>query len=319
MESNVQELLKQYRGKTVAVTGASGLIGPFLVRLLLSSGAAVCVIGRRGASARWEDHDEAIDVIEADLRHPEEVRTALAGAQPDAVLHLGAYGVQVEDREPHTAVAVNVQGSLAVVEGAAQARADLVVHVGTSHEYGSSKRPLVEEAPLNPRGIYGATKAAGMIVSRTHALELGQQWVGVRPFTCFGPGENRTKFIPQILGRALAGEPAPTTDGQQIRDFVYVEDVAEAIALAAVASLPQGQILNLGSGEATRLRDVIELVADIVPQADFRIGALPRRTDDVRCQVADTTRQRELLPAWRPRTELAQGLRHVIDWLQGQA
>jgi nucleoside-diphosphate-sugar epimerase len=310
------QLLAGYRGKRVAVTGASGFLGSKLVHLLLAHRARVHAISLDAPSASQSGWEGAVEVVDADLSRAAEIRSLLADLAPHVVFHLGAYGVQARDRDTDRAVAVNVRGSLAVVEGAARAGSDLVVQVGTSHEYGSSDRPLDEDSPLEPRGIYGATKAAGMIVGRGRARELGQRWAGLRPFTCYGPGEDRRKFIPDIVGRALVGEPVPTTEGRQVRDFVYAEDLAEGIALAGVVPLPQGQILNLGSGKGTSLREVIGMLSAMLPGADFRIGALPRRDDDVRCQIADTRRQRELLATWRPRTELSRGLRRVIDWLK---
>lgn len=300
-------------GKTVAVTGASGFIGSHLVRELLGCGASVVALYPEDQAPRLEDMKGPLEKRYFDLADPQQATSAIAGVRPEVVFHLAAYGVQARDRELERAIAVNVAGAAAVVSGAHAARSRRVIQIGTSHEYGGADGSISEEAPLEPTGIYGATKAAGMVVGRARARELGVPWTGLRPFVTYGPAEDEEKLVPYVITRALRGEPVTTTAGEQIRDLTYVEDLVHAMALAACADLPPGEVLNLGSGEPRRLLDVLRLLAQILPTADIRPGQRPPRPDDVSRQVADVSKQRRLLP-WRPEVTLERGLRRTVEF-----
>ncbi len=297
-------------GRRVLVTGASGFLGTHLVRALAGAGAQVVALSRRGGPS------EAM-AARADITSAAEVRAALKSASPEIVFHLAAYGVQPDQRDAEEATAVNVNGAVAVVDAAAESGARLFVQVGTSHEYGGSDQPLREDAPLNPVGIYGASKAAGTAASRARARRRGLRWLGLRPFVFYGPGEGAQKLVPYVITRGLCGEPVETSAGEQVRDFTYVEDMAAGIAAAALADLPDGEVLNLGSGEGLAITDVLAKLAVLIPGLDLRLGARLPRPDDVARQVADTRKQRRLLPHWRPKVFIDDGLKRTVAWYRG--
>jgi nucleoside-diphosphate-sugar epimerase len=306
-------ILTRLRGLRVAVTGGSGFVGSHLVRTLVQFGAQVTALYPEPTAPRLQDL-ESIERVVFDLQNPDSVVTSLSEARPEIVFHLAAYGVQRRDRDLTKAVLTNVSGAAAVVEGAAQAGTRIVVHIGTSAEYGGLAEPIPEDAEIRPAGIYAATKAAGTIVARARARELGVRWLGLRPFVTFGPGEDRDKLVPYVITRALGGEPVITTGGTQIRDFVYVEDLVLGVAMAPFCDLADGEILNLGTGVGTSVGEIIDLIARTIGRADLRIGARNLSVDDVPRQVADVTKQRRLLPAWRPTTSLDEGIRRTIAW-----
>jgi len=233
--------------------------------------------------------------------------------QPDFVFHLAAYGVQARDRDPRLALDINVGGSVSVLEACASAHVSAVLQVGTSHEYGGSPSPIPESHPLQPAGIYGATKAAAMIVGRTLATSLGVRWVGLRPFVTFGPGEDRAKLVPYVITTALAGKPIKTSVTTQVRDLIYVADLVEGMALAANSNVPAGTVLNLATGHGRSLREFLTEIASYIPGATLDQELSPPRGDDVENQVADTRNAARWIPEWKPRSDLTGPIAATVD------
>lgn len=305
--------LTRYYGKKVSITGACGFVGSHLARRLVQLGACLTILDLKQPSPDLEKFIGIHRFIDFDLTQYDSAVERIVASAPDMVIHVAAYGVHSRDRDLELALAVNVAGSIAVVDGAAKARAERIIQIGTSHEYGSSKDPIAEDYCPNPQGTYGATKAAGMIMGRSRAQELGTRWLGLRPFTVYGPGDQEDKLIPYMISNATSGRPVVTTRGDQIRDFIYIDDLVEGIALAAVCDLQSGDFLNLGSGQAVRLGTLFELIQRYFPEADLQIGGRPKRHDDIGIQVACTTKMKLALNNWTPSYSLNDGLQKTIE------
>ena len=318
-----EDVAAKIGGLSVGVTGAGGFIGSHLTRALVHAGANVVAMDVTDDLWRLADLRGEYESVRMDLLDPGSISAAAGHCEFDIVFHLAAYAVQPRDRDPQLALKINVLGSTLLLDAMARtssaSRLLRFVQIGTSHEYGGSDQPISEDHPLVPMGIYGATKAAAMIVGRTRARELGISWTGLRPFVTFGPSEDPEKFVPYVIRTALAGQPIETTDGRQVRDFLYVKDLVAGMVCAAVSEATTDRIVNLASGEGRTLADLLQRIVDhIGGRVELRLGARLRRPDDMAIQVADVSLSRRLIPEWRPKYSIDAAIRETVDWYAGK-
>lgn len=291
------------------VTGATGFIGRHVLPPLISAGHEVHAVTTRedastGADVTWHRADllEGADVVR--------------DVQPEVLVHLAWY---VEPGRFWTAP-LNVrwvEASLAVLRAFADAGGRRAVIAGTSAEYDwhSAEEHLHEErTPLRPATLYGASKHALHSVAERYGEQAGFELAWGRIFFVYGPGEPDGRLVPSVGRGLLAGEPVPTTRGDQIRDFMHVEDVAAAFA-ALVDSEVTGAV-NVASGDPVAVRQVVDELARAAGRPDLlRPGALPDRAGDPARLVADAARLRDEV-GFTPRIGLADGLAGTLEWLR---
>jgi nucleoside-diphosphate-sugar epimerase len=234
------------------------------------------------------------------------------------VIHCAAYGVDYRQQDYQVAIQTNVAGTALLVEAAARVWVERFIHVGTCYEYGDYPYPVSEDTCLRPRSAYGATKAAGTLVALERAAALGLPLVVVRPFTMYGPFEGEHKLVPQIVTACRKREPLNLTAGEQVRDFVFVEDIVEdCLRLAEVADFPAGEILNLGTGQAMTIHSFGKAIAEVMGQdvALLRWGLRPYRQDEIMHIVADRTKAINIL-RWATNTSHADGIQKTVTTLE---
>jgi nucleoside-diphosphate-sugar epimerase len=289
------------------VTGAGGFVGAHLAARLAADGWDVVATVRPGGSAD-RLRGLAVDVLPVDLTDPAAVAATVSAARPDVAFHLAAARARATAAERAATAAVNTASGLHLVE-ALPATCRAVVRLGSSTEYAESPHPMAEDAPLRPRGFFGATKAAGSLLLAAAAAERGVRAVVLRAFQVYGPHDQPVRLVPTVLRAAASGDVVPLTQAGQRRDWVHVDDVVEACLLAAAADdLPPGQVLNVGTGVQTANEEMVA-VAERVTGRPIRtaVGAHAGRSWDAPSWVCDPTAARLLL-GWQPRTDLAAGL-----------
>jgi UDP-glucose 4-epimerase len=300
------------------VTGAGGFVGAHLAARLVRDGWQVAGTIRPGGSdERLAALGVAgrVDVIEADLSDPEATRRAGQAARPDVAFLLAAARVATTPGQRATTAAVNVTSPAWLVD-ALPDRCRAAVRVGSSTEYGATDGPMGENTPLRPRGYFGATKAAGSLVLTAVAAARGLRAAVVRPFQVYGPLDHPTRLVPAALRAARGEEPLLLTGPGRRRDWVFVDDVVEAVVRAGLASeLAPGQVLNVGTGRQVANEEVVAALERVSGRTlDVRIGAHPGRHWDTASWVCDPSRARELL-GWEARIDLDEGLRRC--WKAG--
>jgi len=295
------------------ITGATGFIGQYLTRRLAKSGAEVWAgVFPNEAPWRVEALPPQVRRLPLDMQDGESVAHAVARCQPEVVFHLAAAGVTDPGVDPITALKVNVAGTVHLLKALDGRGVRRIVLVGTCYEYGA--REAVEG--LDPFNFYAASKVAAWAFARAWWRTSGLPVVVVRPFQVYGPGQPPHTLVPAAVRAALAGEDFPMTPGEQKRDFVYVQDVAKGLLAAATAPAVEGESLDLGTGQAHSVREVVGRIWEIVgAQGRILPGALPYRPGEAMRLVADADRTARLT-GWRAATSLEEGLRRTIAEMQ---
>lgn len=305
-----------WRGRSVLVTGASGFIGVNLTQRLVAEGAVVSVLSR---ASSWVGPGRPIGVrvYSGDIREAEVVRRAVDGSDPEVVFHLASTRFNppgTPDREHLDVIVGGTSNVLAALVGRTSVR---LVQAGSAAEYGAGSH-LREDAPLQPATILGAAKAAATILVQTAARQRAQDAVVLRLFTPYGPWDHPDRLIMWTAGRATAGLDIPISDGRQKRDFVYVEDVVEALLLGGDRPVPAGSVFNVSSGRATSVRQAVEAVIDLTGSTARALpGTVPTRADEIWELSGDNSAAaREL--GWQPRTSFRDGLARTCAWVREQ-
>jgi nucleoside-diphosphate-sugar epimerase len=284
----------------VLVTGGGGFIGRFLIPALQAAGHTPVLLVRDGQAGEYGD----VAAVSADLRHPDPVRQAVATAAPDVIIHLAAAGVTDPFLPVADTLAHNLHGTLHLLQAAFE-------------QPHPPQRLIVARTPGEQEAInpYAAGKAAAWAFCAMYARTRHWPIVGATIFQAYGPGQPAHTLIPAALRAALAGEDFPMTHGTQQRDWIHARDVAEGLMALVTTDLPPGTTLDLGTGIATPLIDVVRQIYALAGQGGRPLpGALPARPGEVVRQSADVAalaRTRTLIP-WQPRLSLAAGLATLI-------
>ena len=240
-------------------------------------------------------------------------------ARPEVVMHLAAYThVGKSWDRVDECVQVNVQGTVHLLQALARRGYARFVYTGTSEIYGDVEVPFREDGPVNPISPYSVAKYAGEHYCRMFARGRGWPIVMLRPFNAYGPWQSPDRIIPEIIGRALKGQPLRMTQGLQTREFNFVEDLADGFVRAAVAEGVEGEIVNLGCGEEISMRDLATTLLTLLGDpVEAELGALPERPTEIVRMRADAAKAGALL-GWAPQTSLETGLQRTIDWYRDE-
>lgn len=292
------------------VLGAGGFVGRHLCARLRADGWDV--VGTVRPDPVGGVSPGAVPV---DLADPAALTRAVRAVDPDVAFHLAAGRARATAAERAATAAVNTDAGLHLVEALGK-RCRAVVRLGSSTEYAALDGPMDETAPLNPRGFFGATKAAGSLLLVAAAQERGLRAAVLRAFQVYGAGDHAGRLVPTVLRAARDGTMLPLTARGSRRDWVHVDDVVDACVRAAAADhLPSGTVLNVGTGRQTANEELVA-VAERATGRRIRtdVGAHPGRSWDTGSWVSDPSLARALL-GWMPDVELEDGLRRCWEAL----
>ncbi len=303
--------------KKILVTGGAGFIGSHLVDRLLSEGNEVRVLDNFATGKRENllGVMDQVELIEGDVQSYERAHTAVRGAE--VVFHEAALpSVPRSVQDPLTSNATNVTGTLNVLLAARDADVRRVVFASSSSVYGANPElPKREDMATLPIAPYAVAKLAAESYCRSFTHVFGLETVALRYFNVFGPRQDPlsqySAVVPNFITAALRGtEPVIFGDGEQSRDFTYIDNVVEANVRAMGAVGVAGGTFNVAAGERTSLNRLIELVAEITGRPLTPRHEAPR-AGDVRHSEADVSRAESEL-GYRPIVSLEEGLRRTI-------
>ncbi len=309
-------MISSLQGKKVFVTGGSGFIGSHLTRRLVQLGAEVCVSVKYNSvinNVRLAGLWDKITPVEADLRNPDSLQQ-LRQIQPEIIYHLAAYN-HVGDSfyQVSEAVDCNGKGTVNLLEACEDyAR---FVYISSSEVYGYQERvPFREDATPFPLSPYAVGKYMGELYARMKWQVTEKPIVVVRPFNAYGPYQSARAVIAELIIKCLRGEDIVTTEGYQTREFNFVENLVDGFILAGTTADAVGQIINLGCGVETQIRDLAQRVHALTQsQSRLRIGEMANRPVEIWRMCADNHKAKELI-GWSPKVDLEGGLRMAIDW-----
>ncbi len=308
------------------VTGGAGFIGSNLVEQLLGEGHEVRVLdnffsGRRENLARADEWAAAgggsFTLVEGDIRDADICNQTVAGA--DYVLHQAAVpSVPRSVEDPVMTNAVNVGGTLNMLQAARAAEVSGFVFASSSSLYGDSEvLPKVEDMPPNPISPYGLQKLTGESYCRLFNTLYGLPTVGLRYFNVFGPrqdpGSDYAAVVPRFITAIKSGgQPTIYGDGEQTRDFTFIRNVVQANLLAARANgSARGRAFNIACGERISLNDLVRQIGSLVG-SEVKVNYEPPRTGDIKHSLAGIDAAREFL-RYDPAIGLAQGLERTLE------
>ena len=305
------------------VTGGGGFVGSNLVRRLLEQGDDVRVLDNfaTGNRRNLADIADEIEVVEGELRSYERVHNATRGVE--VVFHQGALpSVPRSVQDPLTTSAVNVEGTLNVLLAARDESVRRVVFASSSVYGNTGTLPRVETQFPDPISPYAVSKLAAERYCVSFARVYGLETVTLRYFNVFGPRQDPTSqyaaVVPRFIAAVESGEAVTIYgDGEQSRDFTFVENVVEANVRAADAPEASGHVINVATGEPRSVNALAATIGEVLGKPVEK-EYLPPRTGDVRDSWADTNEARRLL-GWEPHVGLEDGLRLTAEALLARA
>lgn len=306
----------------ILVTGGAGFIGSHIVEQALRRGDAVRVLDNF-STGRRENLDRLqgdLEVLEGDLRDPRMVKQAVQGVE--LVFHQAAFiSVPQSMQEPETCFAINVTGTVTLLEAARQAGVRRVMLASSTAVYGDTDVfPTPEETPLRPLSPYALSKQVSELYAALYTRALGLPVVALRYFNVYGPRQRPDSeyaaAIPIFVRLLAAGQPLTIFgNGRQSRDFIFVSDVAHANLLAAETDRAAGEAINICTGSEISVLDLLEQLSELAPRGGPEVNFAPPRPGDIYRSVGSPDKAERLL-GFRAATPLAKGLKQTLDWMR---
>ncbi|MDQ2969833.1 MAG: SDR family NAD(P)-dependent oxidoreductase [Acidobacteriota bacterium] len=310
--------------KKILVTGGLGFIGSNLAIRLVQEGARVTLCdamieGYGGNRANIREVAPQVAVAICDVRDESAMAELVAGQ--DVVFHLAAQVSHVMSlSNPYPDIDINIKGTAALLEACRKKNPGVVVvRSGTRGQYGPAVHlPVSEEAASDPRGLYEISQLSAEMICRTYTRIHGIRTVPLRLTNVYGPRgqmkHSQFGVVNWFVRLALSGEPIPIFGtGEILRDFLYVDDCVEALLKAGGEPAAIGEIINIGSDQASTFREVAETLAEILPGTEWRYTDFTpeRRAQEPGDFVSDISKARRVL-TWEPSVSLRTGLERTV-------
>jgi nucleoside-diphosphate-sugar epimerase len=301
---------EKWQNRNVLVTGATGFVGPYLVKELLRQEARIKVL-TMDKMRNIPGLEDKITRLSGNITEPDSLQNIMKDV--DIVFHLAAISnVNYAISHPRETFETNATGTLNLLEEARKNEVEKFVYISSSHVYGIPQYlPMDEKHPVNPHEPYAASKAAAEMLVNIYALNYGLKTTIIRPFNMFGPGQSEDFIIPSIIGQALRKEVVELGNLTPTRDLLYITDAIEG--MLTIAQKGEG-IYNIGSGIETSIKEVVETIINIIDPVKKYVSIETRRRSnaiDIPRMCADVSRVNKL--GWSPVVDLKEGLMRTIS------
>jgi len=303
--------------KITLVTGASGFVGANLVHKLVERGDLVHVVVRPTSNLwRLESVLQDINVHKSDIADANTVKEIVSSVKPERVFHLVHYGGNGDQKDEAEVRRVVRDGSVALYDACMDVgTVGVLVNVGSSSEYGLKNEPMREDMSTEPITPYGKEKLwvtkHGQKLSEANKLNV----VTARLFSVYGNYELRKRFMTEVTLACLRGEDPVLTDPKTARDFIFIEDVVDALALLGESGEP-GEIYNVGTGVESTLGDATDLIVKYTGfKKDLKWGTMEGRSFDTTSWQADMSHTNDSL-GWKAEHSLEEGIKKTVEWFK---
>jgi dTDP-glucose 4,6-dehydratase len=309
--------------KRVLVTGGAGFISSTFVRHLLAATPhevvsldALTYAGNLENLADVMAH-ERLSFVHGDIRDGDLVREIVAGV--DVIVNAAAESHVEKSIEEGASefVTTNVEGTQILLDAIRETPVERFILISSSEVYGTAEyAPMDEEHPLNPRSPYAATKAGADRLAYSYHVTYGLPIVIVRPFNNYGPRQHPEKVVPRFITQALEDEQLTVHgDGHASRDWLYVEDDAEAIEaiIESDIDLLAGEVVNVATGVDISVSEIADTVLDVLGKPSSLKEHVAERPGQVDRHIGSTEKA-ERLTGWRARTSFEDGLERTVEW-----
>ena len=297
----------------ILIIGGTGFIGRHLMQRCLHDTSHITCIGY-SQTTQMPSLRERVEIINADLRNKDEVGKILQNRHFEYVFNLSGY---IDHSSfflgGRSVVDVHYVGLMNILESLDRSRLKKFVQVGSSDEYGGNRAPQHESMRENPIAPYSVGKTAA-----THLIQMlsnTEEFPGVilRFFLVYGPEQDEKRFLPLIIKACIKDEIFKTSEGKQLRDFCYIDDVVRALVMSALTDTGIGEIINIASGIPVSIRHMVEMVMRLTGGGKPSWGVYPYRSGENMELYADITKAKSILH-WEPEIGLEQGLQKTIQY-----
>jgi len=317
VHSDIPAYIRALRGP-ILVTGASGFVGANLFKMVSAVRDDVFAVVRQDRNWRLDGCRED-QVVTVDLNDHASTQNLIQTLSPQTVFDCVAYGAYSFEEKTSLIYETNFSSVMHLVELLSKQPFAAFVHAGSSSEYGINCNAPSEDDHCEPNSAYSVSKVAVSTYLRYMGKQRNFPCVNLRLYSVYGPLEDTSRLLPNLLRHALKGSLPPLVDPRTSRDFVHVDDVCAAFIMAAVKMHPglYGEAFNIGSGIKTTIGDLAELTRQefkIAAQPEF--GTMEGRAWDLAEWYANPAKAQEFL-GWKAEIPLAQGLRSMSEWVAG--
>jgi len=303
--------------KNILITGGTGFVGANFVHRLVKEGYKPTVFIRKKSNLwRLKNIVSKIHILETDLQNTKLLSRQVSRIKPSHIFHLAVYGAQQSiQKDIIQTYTQNILSSVNLMEVCCKQGFQQYVNIGSSSEYGLKKSAMKEADILQPINHYGATKAAislaASVFSTTYRLPIST----LRLFSPYGYWEDRRRFIPTLILDAINGKRAELSRPSYVRDFIFIDDVIDALVHFLTEKKHYNEVFNIGSGKQYTLQQVVDEVRDMSSNK-LKVTWNDRKSNQLEPSFwkADITKTKKQLN-WKPRISLKQGLQKTYQWI----
>jgi nucleoside-diphosphate-sugar epimerase len=250
----------------------------------------------------------------SDLYDIRQLSRMISRIKPDVIYHLAAYGAYPHQDNPDLCIKTNIQGTWNLLRATSDIDYELFVNTGSSSEYGFKRAPMKESDFLQPASSYAVTKSSQTLLCSYFAKENKKTIVTIRPFSVYGPYEDKNRFVPTLLRSLHNHERMDLVSPDIVRDWIYVDDVVDAYLLTGKLKKFSGETFNIGAGTQRSIQEVVETAVGVTGESTrFRWRGMKNRIWDTTFWVADMSKTKKLLN-WRAKIDMADGLSSTWEW-----
>lgn len=300
------------------ITGAAGFVGANITRNLIKKGEHVSIIVRdKKLNSRLADISSKIDIHKSDILNPS-LETIIDKIRPDYIFHMAAYGVMPDEADIKRMTDVNIRGTINLINAVKKNKFKLLINIGSAVEYGVKDHKISENDLLEPINDYGVTKAAATLYCQKEGIKNNLPVITLRLFTPFGYFEDKNRLIPSVILSAINNDPIRVSVPTSVRDFVFIEDIIEALGSVMKRKMIPGEIINIGSGKQHSVEDIVKKVIHLShSKSQVEWGAVKKQTRFVEPKrlEADISKAYKVLN-WKPKYSLEKSLEETIKWFK---